>query len=235
MFGPDVCGPGKKKSHLIWSYKDKTENCNKDIPAMIDSLTHLYALSITPNNTYEVRIDNEIIATGNIKDDFNLLPPPMIPVVGSMKPTNWVDIKEIPDQEDKKPSDWPDDPPEIRDWDAKKPRDWDDELDGEWRPMKKNPAYKEWKPRMIPNPAYKGEWQPPMVRNPEFVDDEFIYAFPRIGVVGFELWQVESGSIFDNILLTDSDEEALKGWETVKQRQKVERKRQEAAASKDEL
>eukprot|EP00353_Schmidingerella_taraikaensis_P017620 CAMPEP_0185619696 /NCGR_PEP_ID=MMETSP0436-20130131/51437_1 /TAXON_ID=626734 ORGANISM="Favella taraikaensis, Strain Fe Narragansett Bay" /NCGR_SAMPLE_ID=MMETSP0436 /ASSEMBLY_ACC=CAM_ASM_000390 /LENGTH=117 /DNA_ID=CAMNT_0028259401 /DNA_START=14 /DNA_END=367 /DNA_ORIENTATION=- len=59
---------------------------------------------------------------------------------------------------------------------------------------------------MIPNPDYKGEWKAKRVANPKYRDD--VYAFDDIGAVGFELWIVNKGSIFDNIIVTDSVEEA---------------------------
>jgi len=70
-----------------------------------------------------------------------------------------------------------------------------------------NPAYKgEWKPKMIDNPAYKGEWKAKKIPNQKYRDD--VYAFDNIGVVGYELWVVNSGSIFDNIYVGDSFKEA---------------------------
>merc|ERR1719171_527132 len=65
---------------------------------------------------------------------------------------------------------------------------------------------------MIDNPDYKGEWVHPEIDNPDFVDDKSIYARcsgdQKCGSVGFELWQVKAGTIFDNIIVTDSVEEA---------------------------
>merc|ERR1719498_1236301 len=65
-----------------------------------------------------------------------------------------------------------------------------------------NPEYKgEWKPKRIANKAYKGKWVAPDVDNPE------LYAVVKDnGLVGFELWQVKAGSIFDNILVCDDPE-----------------------------
>jgi len=48
----------------------------------------------------------------------------------------------------------------------------------------------------------------PMIANPDFKDDPAIYSFSDIGVVGFALWQVKAGTIFDNIIVTDSIKEA---------------------------
>merc|ERR1712196_284480 len=62
----------------------------------------------------------------------------------------------------------------------------------------------EWKPKRITNKAYKGKWEAPDIDNPDFVDDPELYAVVKDnGLVGFELWQVKAGSIFDNILVCD--------------------------------
>ncbi|KAJ3382897.1 hypothetical protein HDU80_001437 [Chytriomyces hyalinus] len=61
--------------------------------------------------------------------------------------------------------------------------------------------------KKIPNPAYKGAWVHPEIDNPEFKEDTEIYAFKNI-YVGFDLRQVKSGTIFDNIIMTDSLDEA---------------------------
>ena len=92
----------------------------------------------------------------------------------------------------------------------KKPEDWDDEMDGEWEPpMIDNPAYKgEWKPKQIKNPNYKGKWVHPEIDNPEYAPDDDLYLIKDLGAIGFDLWQVKSGTIFDNILITDSVDEA---------------------------
>ena len=103
-------------------------------------------------------------------------------------------------------------PQYIVDPDAEMSEDWDEEEDGEWeRPEIKNPDYKgEWKQKMMDNPEYKGKWEAPMIKNPEYVDgsgDE-LYRYTDLKYVGFELWQVKAGSIFDNILVTDDVEYA---------------------------
>ena len=73
-----------------------------------------------------------------------------------------------------------------------------------------NPEYKgEWKPKMIDNPAYKGIWVAPDIPNPAYVHDDTLYQFKDLKYVGFELWQVKAGSIFDNIIVTDSLDEAF--------------------------
>jgi calreticulin len=78
-------------------------------------------------------------------------------------------------------------------------------MDGDWEPpMIDNPEYKgEWKPKQIPNPNYKGVWIHPEIDNPEYSADDKLYMYKDIGAVGFDLWQVKSGTIFDNVLVTD--------------------------------
>lgn len=90
------------------------------------------------------------------------------------------------------------------------PEDWDEEDDGEWEaPMIDNPEYKgPWSPRRIDNPDYKGEWVQKTMENKDYVGG--YYQFDNLAYVGFELWVVNNGSIFDNILVTDDLEYAKK-------------------------
>jgi len=234
MFGPDICGSSTRKTHLIFNYKGTNHLVKKEIRTETDEWTHLYTLILHPDNTYEVQIDGKEAQKGNLKEDFDMLPPKEIKDPNAHKPSDWVDEKMIPDPEDKKPEGWDDIPKEVKDPDAKKPEDWDDELDGEWEaPLIPNPDYKgEWKPKMIDNPAYKGEWVHPMVPNPEYKDDDNLYLYNSNKFVGFELWQVKAGTIFDHILVTDDAAEAEKDAEAVKKVQEGEKKMHEADEAK---
>ncbi len=109
---------------------------------------------------------------------------------------------------DLQPEGYDDIPRQIPDPAAEKPEDWNEEEDGEWEPpMIDNPEFKgEWKPKMVDNPAYKGVWKARQVDNPKYVDD--VYAYDSIGYVGLDLWIVNDGTIFDNIIITDSKKEA---------------------------
>lgn len=51
MFGPNICGPGTKKIHVILNYKGKNVLINKDICCKDDEFTHWYTLIVQPNNT----------------------------------------------------------------------------------------------------------------------------------------------------------------------------------------
>merc|ERR1711935_325163 len=100
------------------------------------------------------------------------------------------------DPEDKKPEGYDDIAKQIADPEAEKPEDWDDESDGEWEAKK------------IDNPDYKGPWVHPEIANPEFEDDLNMYSYASHAYVGFDLWQVKAGTIFDNIIVTDDPAEA---------------------------
>jgi len=212
MFGPDVCG-NTKRVHVIFNYKGQNHLLTKEIRPESDEFTHVYTLIVRPDNSFQVLIDNKDVRSGKITEEFTILAPKEIPDPDAKKPSDWVDQKEIADPTAAKPADWDSIPAEIPDASAKKPEDWDDELDGEWEvPMIDNPEYKgEWKAPMIANPEYKGEWVHPKIENPAYHYDEKIYRYESNKYLGIEIWQVKSGTIFDNFLVTD-DVKLAKEW-----------------------
>merc|ERR1712036_1876 len=122
---------------------------------------------------------------------------------------------------------------------AKKPEDWDDEEDGEWEPpMKDNPDFKgEWFVKRISNPAYKGVWSAKEIDNPEYKDDDSVYAYEDFGLIGFDLWQVKGGTIFDNIIITDDKAEAdefAKKWKALSEVETAKKKEEDDAKAKEE-
>lgn len=46
-----------------------------------------------------------------------------------------------------------------------------------------------------------------MIPNPEFEDDKEIYKYDSFKYVGIDIWQVKSGTIFDNIFVGDNKAE----------------------------
>ena len=212
MFGPDICGHATRRVHVILANKGDAKPANllikDDIRAESDQLTHVYTLIIYPNNSYVVKIDGSEVSTGAIEDRWDFLPPKTIKDPAASKPEDWDDRPVIPDPNDVKPDDWDELNPEfIDDVDAKKPDDWDDEEDGEWQtPTTRNPEYKgPWTQKSIANPAYKGQWEHPTIPNPDYdaTGADELYKFDDLRYVGFELWQVKAGTIFDNVLVTD--------------------------------
>ena len=210
MFGPDVCGTSTRKTHVIFTYKGKNLLTKKNVKVETDKLPHRYTLIVRPDNTYEVKIDGVKVEGGSLKEDFDFLLPENIKDPALSKPADWVDATTIDDPEDVKPAGHDDIAAKIPDAAAKKPEDWDTEEDGEWEaPKVDNPEYKGvWSAKKIPNPEYKGVWVHPEIANPDYVADDKVHAVcSPCSAVGFELWQVKAGTVFDDIYVGDSVEE----------------------------
>jgi len=239
MFGPDVCGTSTRKTHVILTYKGKNYLTKKNVRVETDrGIPHRYQLVIHPNQTYAVTIDGKEAESGSLLEDFDFLPPKTIKDPSDVKPKDWVDSAEMDDPTDVKPAGHDDIPAKIADPEATKPADWDDEEDGEWEhPQIDNPEYKgAWKAKRIPNPAYKGPWVQKDMPNPEYAEDAEIYnvcSKPGCSAVGFELWQVKAGTIFDDIIVTDSLAEAAAfAAETFDKKAPLEKEAYEAAEAK---
>ena len=209
MFGPDICGYDKK-SHVIFEYNGENKLIKKKPKAESDSLSHMYTLVVKPDGNYTVSIDGAEVQAGELREDWDFLPPKMIKDPALSKPSDWVNEKRMDDPEDTKPDGWDEIPKQLADPDATVPDDWDEEDDGVWEPpFIDNPEYKgEWKVKKIDNPDYKGEWVHTEIDNPDYKDDEAIGVYSDFGVLAFEIWQVKSGTIFDSIIITDDEEEA---------------------------
>merc|ERR1711959_730869 len=241
MFGPDICGSSTKKTHVIFNYKEKNLDKKKEVRAESDTLSHLYTLIVKPDNTYEVQIDMNKVDSGSLAEGWSFLEPKEIRDPEEKKPEDWVDEAEIDDPNDKKPDGHDDIPAKIADPKAKKPDDWDDESDGTWEaPQVDNPAFKgAWKAKRIKNPAYKGVWEAKMIGNPKYIADDKLGIYKSFGVLGFDVWQVKSGTIWDNMLITDDVDYAKtageKGWKANQAGEKaMKEKADEEKRKKDE-
>merc|ERR1711990_1309179 len=246
MLGPDICGSSTKKTHVIFNYKEKNLDKKKEVRAESDTLSHLYTLIVKPDMTYEAQIDMNKVDSGSLEEGWDFLEPKQIRDPDEKKPEDWVDEAEIDDPEDKKPEGYDEIPAKIADPKATKPDDWDDESDGTWEaPQIDNPEYKGvWKAKRIKNPAYKGVWGAKMIDNPKYKSDDKLGQYAKFSTVGIDVWQVKSGTIFDNILLTDDVEYAKahgeKTWKAGKDAEKAakekadEEKRKADAAAAEE-
>merc|ERR1719311_1875756 len=239
MFGPDKCGYNKR-THLIFNYDGKNvlKKADLEYKQNDDGTSHLYRLVVKPDNTVRVEIDEEKIYEGSIKEDWELLKPKQIDDPEDKKPSDWVEDSMMDDPEDKKPDDWVTEK-RIVDAAAKKPDDWDDEEDGEWEPpMIDNPEYKgDWSVKRISNPAYKGFWEAKKIDNPEYEDDNAVYKYSDFGFIGFDLWQVKGGTIFDNVIVCDDVAEAdafAAKWKALSEVEKEEKKKEEDSKKADD-
>merc|ERR1711904_284794 len=202
-----------------------------------EGTSHLYRMVLKPDNTVRVEIDEEKIYEGSIKEDWEVLKPKEIPDPDDKKPEDWVEDSMMDDPEDKKPENWVEEK-RVVDSSAKKPDDWDDEEDGEWEaPMIDNPDYHgDWSVKRISNPAYKGFWEAKKIDNPEYEDDNTVYSYADFGFIGFDLWQVKGGTIFDNVIVCDDKSEAdafAAKWKAISEVEKAEKKKEEEAKKEE--
>merc|ERR1712057_60057 len=79
------------------------------------------------------------------------------------------------------------------------------------------------------------------IDNPEYEDDNSVYKYPEFGFIGFDLWQVKGGTIFDNVIVCDDKAEAdafAKKWKALSEHEKAEKKKEDdakaAESKKDE-
>merc|ERR1719274_477260 len=167
------------------------------------------------------------VDSGKLEDGWDFLEPKQIRDPDEKKPADWVDEAEIDDPEDKKPEGYDDIKAKIADPKAKKPDDWDDESEGAWKAPRIN------------NPAYKGVWEAKLIDNPKYAPDSTIGTYAKFNTVGIDVWQVKSGTIFDDILVTDDVEYAKahgeKTWKAQKDGEKaMKEKLDEEKRKKDE-
>merc|ERR1711920_1084628 len=91
--------------------------------------------------------------------------------------------------------------------------------------------------KRISNPAYKGIWEAKKIANPEYEDDDAVYKYADFGFLGFDLWQVKGGTIFDNVIVCDDKAEAdgfAKKWKDLSEVEKAKKTEEKKEDSKDE-
>lgn len=211
LFGPDF--NDWDRQHLEFRVvRNRTSYVSmKPVLAFTDKFTHLYTLVIYANQTYKIIKDGFVDIENHVEDDFCYCQPREIPDPYAVKPDDWCDTPEIDDPDDIPPKELGDIPRYVPDLSVKKPLDWVDEKDGVWTPpMMLNPIFKslDWKPRKVPNPKYRGQWQPQNISNPEYDPDPKFAKPEDLCYVGIDSYVDHSGTIWDNILVTDSIEYA---------------------------
>ena len=63
----------KNKGELAQSLSG--DQRRENLACETDELFYLHALIIRPNNTFEIKVNNEILREGKIEDEFDMLPP----------------------------------------------------------------------------------------------------------------------------------------------------------------
>ncbi|EEC05774.1 calnexin, putative [Ixodes scapularis] len=269
MFGPDKCGTDHKL-HLIFRHRNprngsyeekhwkKSGGITKFDEVFKDKRPHLFTLVLTPDNHFEVLVDQRSEAKGSLLEDFEpaVNPPAEVEDPTDVRPADWDEREKVPDATATKPEDWDeeaprqipdpdatkpvgwldDEPALVPDAAAERPKDWDDDMDGEWEPplvnnpkctavgcgewkppLVDNPRYKgKWRAPLVDNPNYKGKWRPRKIPNPHFYEDSHPFRMTPVSAVGFELWSMSEGILFDNVLITDdpvvADQWAADTW-----------------------
>ncbi|XP_010642615.1 calreticulin-3 isoform X1 [Fukomys damarensis] len=193
--GPDICGFDLKKVHVILQFKNEYHANKKFIKCKVDGFTHLYTLILRPDLTYEVKIDGRSIESGSIEYDWQLT---------SLRKTEQAVAS--PGSERAKAGAGQDWEKHFLDAGASKPSDWNSELDGDWPgPMLQKPPYQDGlKPEAMDQDLWLHEKMP----STGYLTRYDLSEFESIGAIGLELWQVRSGTIFDNFLLTDDEKYA---------------------------
>lgn len=64
----------------------------------------------------------------------------------------------------------------------------------------------------------------PEIDNPEYVEETNVYKRGPLGVVGIEVWQVKSGTVFSDFIVTDDVSEAQAFYESRKVDNDAEKK-----------
>lgn len=147
----------------------------------------------------------------------------------SKKPDDWDENQPefIPDPDKlNPPSGWLiNEPKMILDPSSVKPDEWDESIYGKWEPkMVPNPkcigapGCGPYEPPLIINPKFVGPWEPPMQRNlnykgkwrprkivnPLYYEDKEPFKFANLTGIGFDLWTVDGGIQFTNIIVSDN-------------------------------
>lgn len=78
---------------------------------------------------------------------------------------------------------------------------------GPWeKPMISNPLFKGRYPyRTILNPAYRGPWFPRFIPNPAYYEEKYPQRLPAMKGIAIEIWTMQEGIAFDNILITHDE------------------------------
>ncbi|KAG0276020.1 hypothetical protein BGZ95_008119, partial [Linnemannia exigua] len=91
MFGPDVCGPDNRV-HIIFNYNGKNLLSKKQYPVPKDSKTHIYRLTVHPDQKFSLLIDGDVKEDKvAIESNWDVYVPRTIPNPEETKPADWVD------------------------------------------------------------------------------------------------------------------------------------------------
>jgi len=215
LFGPDNCGSGKDQ--ILFSFAHKNPVTGKI------GMKHLKNPPRTSGNTsltalYTLAVETDqtfrILLNNEIVREGSLLSD----FEPAVNPPEMIE-----DRDDVKPSWWDEreliaDPTAIQSLGDEDPN---------------------WSPPLVANHKYNGQWSPRQIKNPEFLLDKHPNRFQEVNAVGIEVWTLEGGIVFDNIILTHDrnmlSKFTAKTWELKRGMEEAELKRLlESAMSSEE-
>ncbi|XP_048198661.1 calreticulin-3 isoform X2 [Perognathus longimembris pacificus] len=126
----------------------------------------------------------------------------------------------------------------CKDWekhflDTSAPSDWNSELDGDWQAaMLQKPPYQDG---LRAEGIDQDVWLHQKMQSASYLLQHDLSEFENIGAIGLELWQVRSGTIFDNFLITDDEEYAVKFGKATWGETKDPEREMDAIQAKEEL
>lgn len=206
-------------NNMAFSPKARPMLRTVDLDTETEHRSHIYTLAMYGgDSSWEILVDDIVRDRGNLTDSFDFLPPLFVPDKSARKPLNWVDDEFVPAPGSAgKPAGYDDVPREIPDPEAEQPDLWSVEDDGEWiPPLVPNPDwFGEWEQELVYNPEFRGKWERPWVPNPDFSGPHAEARVRELHAVcdpcthfGIDVWQMNAGTVFDDILITDSVAEA---------------------------
>merc|ERR1711933_544419 len=74
-------------------------------------------------------------------------------------------------------------------------------------------------------------------KKPDDWDDDDVYKYEDFGFIGFDLWQVKGGTIFDNVIITDDKSEAdafAKKWKALSEVENAKKKEEDDSKKAEE-
>ncbi|XP_060040723.1 calreticulin-3 isoform X2 [Erinaceus europaeus] len=189
--GPDICGFDLKKVHVILHFQNQYHHNKKPIRCKVDAFTHLYTLVLRPDLTYAVKIDGQVVEAGSVEYDWQLT---------SLRSARRAAARAREQAgAGHQAQDWE---KQFLDTSTSTAGEWSPGLDG--AALLQKPPYQDGlRPEGISGDVWLQEERPPSSWA-EFDLTEF----EDIGAIGLDLWQVRSGTIFDNFLITDDEDYA---------------------------
>ncbi|KAJ3436639.1 calreticulin-3 [Anaeramoeba flamelloides] len=177
MFGPDECGVNGTPLHIILNYRGNYYKWRKNANFKIGERTKIYTLVFNPNNTYQVYIDMEMIDSGEIFHDFGVYTTKTISKIFSNERDSEIYFTENTEHENNSESE------------SESETETESETESEGNSKEEIEILFE---------------EAEQIDNPKYVSPNELHVFENLDYLGIDIFQVESGTIFDSFLICDN-------------------------------